>query len=169
MMHSGVLKVTTPSDREIALSRGFDAPRRLVFRALTNAALIPRWLTGPPGWSMTECTFDAKVGGAYRYYWKHENGSEMGLRGVVQEIVPPERIVVTERFDEAWYPGEALVTMALEEKDGATALTLTVRYESKEVRDHVLRSPMAEGVGYGYDRLAELVASMREAEGDAAR
>ncbi len=167
MMNPGSLKVTTPSDREIAMTREFDAPRRLVFEALIQPDLIRRWLTGPPGWSMTVCEFDPTVGGTYRYVWRKADGTEMGMGGVVREVVRPVRVVVTEQFDEAWYEGEALTTTRLEERRGRTTLTLVVQYDSKEVRDAVLQSPMEEGVGYSYAQLAELLAGMKDAEGDA--
>ena len=158
------LKVTTPSDREIAMTRVFDAPRKLVFEAMIKPEFLKRWLTGPPGWSMSVCEIDAKVGGAYRYVWSGPDGETMGMGGVYREFTPPARLVATEKFDESWYPGEALVTMALTEHGGKTTFTLTVLYESKEARDGVLKSPMEEGVAYGYDRLAELLDSM-EAKG----
>jgi uncharacterized protein YndB with AHSA1/START domain len=155
------LQVTTPSDREIAMTRVFDAPRRLVFEALTRPDLLKRWLLGPPGWEMVVCELDPKVGGAYRYEWRREaDGSSMGMGGVLREIVPPERLVATEKFDQPWYPGEALVTQVLAEQGGQTTLTVTIRYESQEVRDGVLRSPMEEGVAASYDRLAELLPTL---------
>jgi uncharacterized protein YndB with AHSA1/START domain len=157
MKKVGSLTVTTPGDREIVLSRVFDAPRQLVFDALTRPELVKRWLTGPPGWSMVVCEIDLKVGGAYRYVWRGPDGAEMGMGGVYREIIVPERIVSTEAFDQPWYPGEAVGTAVLTEQDGKTTLTTTVRYESKEARDAVLRTPMAEGVAAGYDRLAELL------------
>jgi uncharacterized protein YndB with AHSA1/START domain len=157
MKKVGSLTVTTPGDREIVLTRVFDAPRQLVFDALTRPELVKRWLTGAPGWSMVVCEIDLKVGGAYRYVWRGPDGAEMGMGGVYREIVAPERIVSTEAFDQPWYPGEAVGTAVLTEQDGKTTLTTTVRYESKEARDAVLRTPMAEGVAAGYDRLAELL------------
>ena len=108
------LKLTTPSDREIAMTRVFDAPRQLVFDAHTKPDLVRQWLLGPPGWSMPVCEIDLRVGGKYRYVWRHDrDGTEMGMGGVYREIVPPERIVNTEKFDEAWYPGEAVDTLVL--------------------------------------------------------
>jgi len=166
MMNTGMLKVTTPSDREIAMTRIFDAPRRLVFEALTTPELLKRWLLGPPGWSMIVCEFGLKVGDRYRYVWRHVSGNEMGMGGVLQEIVVPERIVVTEKFDESWYPGEALVTNTLVEQGGKTTLTLTVRYESREARDIALKSPMEQGVAASYDRLAELLKNADVAKRD---
>ncbi len=157
----GQLKLTTPSDREIAMTRVFDAPRQFVFDAHTKPELVKRWLLGPPGWTMPVCEIDLRVGGKYRWVWRSDNdGSTMGIGGVYREIVAPERIVTTERFDEAWYPGEGLNTLVLIEKGGRTALTQTMRYESKAARDAVLKSGMEKGVEASYDRLAELLASM---------
>jgi uncharacterized protein YndB with AHSA1/START domain len=157
----GQLKLTTPSDREIAMTRVFDAPRQLVFDAHTKPELVKRWLLGPPGWTMPVCEIDLRVGGKYRWVWRSDNdGSTMGMGGVYREIVAPERIVATERFDEAWYPGEGLNTLVLIEKGRRTTLTQTMRYESKAARDAVLKSGMEKGVEASYDRLAELLASM---------
>jgi len=154
------LKLTTPSDREIAMTRVFDAPRQLVFDAHTKPDLVRQWLLGPPGWSMPVCEMDVWVGGKYRYVWRHDReGTEMGMGGVYREIVAPERIVNTEKFDESWYPGQAVDTLVLVEQRGKTTLTLTVRYESWEARDAVLKSGMESGVAASYDRLAELLAS----------
>ncbi|HEV8577546.1 MAG TPA: SRPBCC family protein [Thermoanaerobaculia bacterium] len=155
------LQVTTPSDREIAMTRVFDAPRHLVFQALTKPELVKRWLLGPDGWSMPVCEIDLKVGGAYRYVWRRDkDGTEMGMGGVFREIVPLERLVATEKFDEAWYPGEALATTVLVDQGGRTTLTQTMLYESREARDGVLKSGMESGVATSYDRLAEVLASM---------
>lgn len=156
-MNNGALKVTTPSDREIAMTRVFDAPRRLVFEAYTKPELVKRWLGVFGGWSLDVCEIDLKVGGSYRYVWKNTNGQEMGMGGVYREIVVPERLVVTERFDDPWYEGEAVATATFVEHDGKTTMTTTVRYASKEVRDAVLQSPMEQGVAASYDKLAELL------------
>ncbi|HEV7618547.1 MAG TPA: SRPBCC family protein [Burkholderiaceae bacterium] len=161
MKNTGNLKVTTPSDREIAMTRVFDAPRRLVFDAHTKPELVKRWLLGPPGWTMPVCEIDLRVGGSYRYVWHGQNGSEMGMRGIYREIVPAERIVCTESFDDPWYEGEAVGTTVFVERGGKTTLTTTVLYASKEIRDAVLKSPMEQGVAASYDRLADLLASGR--------
>lgn len=156
----GTLKLTTPADREIAMTRVFDAPRQLVFDAHTKPDLVRQWLLGPPGWSMPVCEMDVRVGGTYRWVWRHDtNGTEMGMGGVYREIVAPERLVTTERFDEAWYPGEALNTLVLIEQGGRTTLTQTMRYESRDARDAVIKSNMEKGVAASYDRLADLLAS----------
>lgn len=151
------LKITALGDREIVMTRVFDAPRRLVFDALTKPELVKQWLLGPPGWRMPVCEIDLKVGGAYRYVWRHTNGKEMGMGGVYREIVPQERLVCTELFDEAWYPGESLITTTLVEQGGKTTLTTTMRYVSQEARDAILKSGMESGVAASYDRLAELL------------
>ncbi len=156
----GTLKLTTPSDREIAMTRVFDAPRQLVFDAHTMPDLVRQWLLGPPGWSMPVCEMDLRVGGTYRWVWRHDrDGTTMGLGGVYREIVAPERLVTTERFDEAWYPGEALNTLVLVEQGGRTTLTQTMRYESRAARDAVIKSGMEKGVAASYDRLAEVLAA----------
>jgi uncharacterized protein YndB with AHSA1/START domain len=162
MASSGTLKVTTPTDREIAMTRVFDAPRRLVFEAYTRPELLKRWLGVHAGWSLAVCEIDLRVGGAYRYVWRGPDGAEMGMRGVYREVVPNERIVATEVFDQAWYPGEAVGTVSLVEQGGRTTLTITVRYQSQEVRDLVLKTPMASGVEAGFDKLAGLLPAMAQ-------
>jgi uncharacterized protein YndB with AHSA1/START domain len=153
------LRVTTPTDREIALTRVFDAPRDLVFEACTKPELLKRWLLGPPGWSLPVCEIDLKVGGALRFVWRGPDGTEMGMSGVYREIAPPERLVHTELFDADWTGGETLVTTVLREQAGRTTLTSTVRYSSREARDAARRTGMEQGVAASYDRLAEMLAS----------
>src|SRR5271155_2682225 len=124
MTNSGTLKLTAPGDREIVMMRVFDAARPLVFKAFTEPELVRRWLLGPPGWTMPLCEIDLRVGGSYRYVWLSEtDGSQMGIRGVFREITPVERLVATERFDDAWYRGEALDTTVFEERRGITRTT----------------------------------------------
>ncbi|MGE5277080.1 MAG: SRPBCC family protein [Acidobacteriota bacterium] len=164
MTNEGRLTVAARGDREIVMTRRFDAPRRLVFDAWTKPELVRRWLLGPDGWSMPVCEIDLRVGGRYRFVWRREkDGTEMGMGGVYREVVVPERIVSTEKFDEAWYEGEGVGTLVLAEKGGKTTVTQTMRYESREVRDGVLKSPMETGVAASYDRLAELLASKASA------
>jgi uncharacterized protein YndB with AHSA1/START domain len=151
-------KVSTPSDREILVTRDFDAPRRLVFDAFTKPALVRRWLLGPPGWSMPVCEIDLRVGGAYRYAWRSEkDGVHMAMGGVFREVVLLERLVATEKFEDAWYPGEALDTTVFTETRDVTRTSITVLYESKEARDAARRSGMEHGMAAGYDRLEELL------------
>ena len=161
MTRAGSLKITTPSDRAIAMTRTFDAKRDLVWEALTKPDLLKRWLGCQGGWRLEVCEVDLRVGGAYRWVWHGPDGVQMGMGGVFREITPPERIVATESFDTAWYPGNnAVVTQSLTETGGKTTLTLTVEYESREARDAVLASPMESGVSASYDKLEEVLASM---------
>lgn len=154
-------KIHMPSDREIQVSRDFDAPRSLVFDAFTKPELVRRWLLGPPGWTMPVCEIDLRIGGSYRYVWRSEkDGSQMGIRGVFREITPVERLVATEKFDDAWYPGEALDTTVFEERRGITRTTITVLYESQEARDTARRSGMEYGMAAGYDRLETLLPTL---------
>jgi len=164
-MSTGTLKVETRGeDREIVMTRVFNAPRQLVFDALTTPELLKRWFFGPPGWSLTVCEVAARVGDRYRYVWRGSDGSEMGMGGVLREIIPLERIVTTEKFEQPWYPGEAEGTIVLTETDGRTTLTQAIIYESRAARDAVLKTPMEQGVSMGYDRLAEVLASLKPEE-----
>jgi uncharacterized protein YndB with AHSA1/START domain len=158
MTNEGNLKLTTRGDREIVMTRTFDAPRNLVFDAFTKPELVRQWLLGPPGWSMPVCEIDLRVGGSYRYVWRKPGVSEMGMGGVYREIVAPEKIVATEKFDQAWYPGEAIGTLVFVEQAGKTTVTQTMLYQSQEARDGILKSGMETGVAASYDRLAELLA-----------
>jgi uncharacterized protein YndB with AHSA1/START domain len=159
MTNTGTLQVTTPSEREIAMARAFDAPSDLVFDAWTKPELLSRWLGVRAGWSMAVCEVDLKVGGAYRFVWRGPDGNEMGMGGVYREIVRAERLVATEKFDDPWYAGEALDTTVFVEEGGQTTVTTTVLYASQEVRDAVLESGMDRGVAESYDTLDELLAS----------
>jgi uncharacterized protein YndB with AHSA1/START domain len=159
MTKAGALMVTTPSDREILMTRLFDAPRRLVFDAFTKPDLVRRWLLGPDGWTMPVCEIDLKVGGRYRYVWRNEtSGKEMATGGVFRDIVPPERLVNTEKFEDAWYPGEAIVTTTFEEQGGRTTVRQSMLLDSREIRDGILKSGMESGVERSYERLEEQLA-----------
>lgn len=162
MTNTGALKLTTPTDREIVITRVFDAPRHVVFDAMTKPELLKRWFYGPPGWSLEVCEIDLKAGGAYRYVMRGPDGAEMGFGGVHREVVPPERIVCTQLFDQDWTGGEAVGTMVLTERDGKTTLTNTMLYSSKEARDAVLKTPMEQGMAMGYDRLAEMLPKLAQ-------
>lgn len=151
------LRITAPSDLEVVMTRVFDAPRELVFDAWTKPELLQQWLGIQGGWTMPVCEIDLRVGGAYRWVWRKAGATEMGVGGIYREIVAPERLVSTEKFDDAWYPGEALNTLVLEASDDRTVSKLTVRYESREARDLVLASPMESGVGESYKALDGLL------------
>jgi uncharacterized protein YndB with AHSA1/START domain len=154
------LQVTTPSDREIVFTRVFNAPRSLVFDAWTKPELLKRWLLGPPGWSFVVCESDLRVGGKYRFVWRKSEGSEMGMGGVYREVVPPERIVNTQLFDQDWTGGEAVGILVLTESNGKTTSTNTILYSSREARDGAACTGMAEGMEAGYTRLDEVLATM---------
>jgi uncharacterized protein YndB with AHSA1/START domain len=155
----GETTFTTPSDREIEMTRLFDAPRQLVFDAFTNPAHVPHWF-GPRGWSVPVCEIDLRQGGSWRYVLSGPEGEEMGMSGVYKEITPPERIVTTESFDD--YPGESLNTLTLTEEDGKTRYTVTVLYADTETRDAVLASGMSEGAAETLERLAEHLEALEE-------
>ena len=164
MKNSARFSITAHGDREIVVVRVFAAPRRLVFDAYTQPELVRKWLLGPNGWSMPVCEIDLRAGGKYRYVWRNDsNGREMGMGGVYREVVAVERIIATEVFDEAWYPGEAVNTIALVELDGKTTLTQTILYNSRETRDAVLKSPMQDGMAMSYDRLEKFLAAVTSA------
>ena len=156
MKNTGTLKVTTPTDCEIVMTRVFDAPRHLVFDAFTKPELLKRWF-GPRGWSLVVCEVDLRVGGTFRFVLRGPDGKEMGMRAVYREITPPDRSVHVESFDD--YPGESVVTAVLVEQGGKTTFTASVLYSSREVRDAVLQSGMEHGAAESYDKLAELLAS----------
>jgi uncharacterized protein YndB with AHSA1/START domain len=155
MQNTGNLKVTTPSDQEIVMTRVFNAPRRLVYQAFTRPELIQRWL-GPRGWTLPTCEVDLRVGGKYRYVGQGPDGTKLGWGGTFREIVPEQRIVHTESFDD--YPGEALITAVWSESGGKTTMTLTMLLASKEVRDAIIASGMEHGAAESYDRLEEMLA-----------
>lgn len=160
MKNSHTFELAPRGEREIVVTRVFDAPKKLVYRAFTEPALVKRWMNGPGGYSMPVCDIDLRVGGSYRYVWKSDkDGSEMGLVGEFREIVPGERIVRTETFQGAWSPGETVGTVELEESGGKTTVTTTVVYASKQVRDGMLKSGMKEGMAMSYDRLEEILAA----------
>lgn len=154
------LEIATPSDREVVITRDFDAPRDLVFDCHVKPDLVRRWLLGPPGWTMPVCDIDLRVGGRYRYVWRGPNGEDMGMGGVFREIVRPERIVTNELFDEDWTGGETLVTTVFTEQGGRTRSTVTVLYASNQAREGALATGMADGMESSYQHLDELLAAM---------
>jgi uncharacterized protein YndB with AHSA1/START domain len=153
------LTVVAHGDREIVITREFNASRQMVFDAYTQPALLKRWLGVRKGWTLPVCEVDLRVGGAYRYVWRKEaKGIDMGMGGVFLEVVPPEKLVCTEKFDDAWYPGEAVSTVTFNETEGVTTLTMTMRYESTEARDITMQSGMESGLAESFDTLADLLA-----------
>jgi uncharacterized protein YndB with AHSA1/START domain len=151
--------VTLPTDEQILMTREFDAPKHLVYKAWTTPELVRRWWAGRRG-EMTLAEVDLRVGGRWRFVSRGPGGAEMGQGGVYREIVPVHRLVYTEEYDDQWFPGESLVRVALVEIDGRTTMTTHLSYASAEIRDNVLRSPMQRGVGEGFARLDTLLRTM---------
>jgi uncharacterized protein YndB with AHSA1/START domain len=152
MADFGKSRVTTPSDREIMITRSFDAPRALVFEAFTKPELLKRWLYGPEGHVLQVCELDLRVGGRLHFVWRLKDGRMMSMGGVYREFTPPRRIVNTELYDEDWTDGEALVTTEFAETAGRTTVTMTILYRTREARDTALKLGVA-AVEMGYARL----------------
>jgi len=159
MKNTGTLAVSLPSDCEIALTRIFNAPRQVVYRAFSEPEILKRWF-GPRGWTLVACKIDARVGGSFRFILRAPDGRELGMHGTYRELSPPERSVHTEGFDD--FPGESVVTSKFTERNGQTTLVATIRYASKEIRDAVIRSGMEHGAAESYDKLAELLATAED-------
>lgn len=153
--------ITTPTDTEIIMTRRFDAPKRLVWDAMTKPELLKKWLFLPPGWTMAACEEDVRAGGKFRWAWNGPDGSlMMSMHGTYREVVPHERIVRTETFDTGCQPqaGEQSSTLTLTEDKGVTTLSIRVIYPSKAARDGALASGMEHGMNAGYDQLDRLLA-----------
>jgi uncharacterized protein YndB with AHSA1/START domain len=158
--NSQTFTVTTPSDQEIRMTRLFDAPRHLVFEAMTKPEHVRRWwgCLGT-GYSVPVCEIDFRPGGRWRFVNRHPKG-EAAFHGEYQEIAPPSRVVFTEIFED--FPDVvSVVTAELSDEGGKTRLTATVRYPSTEVRDMVMSTGMSTGAGISYDRLEDLVAELQ--------
>ena len=156
------LVISTPSAREVVMTRSFDAPRALVFEALTTPAVLAQWLLAP-GRALEVCDIDLRPGGAYRMIWRGAGRKDVGTHGLYREVVAPERIVATEAWLD-WDAGETLVTTELRERGGRTVLTSTSVFPSQEVRDSVLKSGMEPNATETYDRLASVLAGLQAAE-----
>ncbi len=160
---SRALEVNAVGDREIVLTREFDAPARLVFAALTQPELVKRWL-GARGWKVIDAQIDLRVGGVWRFVSRGPQEQTMAHGGVYREIVPPEKLVYTEVFDDQSFAGETLITTRLSEVAGRTTLTTSVLLPAPEVREYVLSTPMERGVGHGYERLDEVLQALQKDE-----
>ena len=158
--NSKTFTVTTPSETEVRMTRLFDAPRQLVFDAMTKPEHVKQWWGRlGEGYSVPVCEVDLRVGGAWRFVNRHPQG-EVAFYGEYKEITPPSRVVFTEIFEQ--FPDTvSVVTAVLTEESGKTRLTATVRYPSLEVRDMVIASGMSRGAGVSYDRLEDLVVSLQ--------
>jgi len=159
--NSDTFKVSTPSDREIFMTRLFDAPRQLVFDAMTKPEHVRRWWGClSEGHSVTVCEIDLRVGGAWRFVHRGPEGEYPAFYGIYKEIDAPGRLVYTEIF-EPFPDNGSLVTQQLFDENGKTRLELTARYESIEVRDMVIKTGMEKGAAISYDRLEDLVIELQ--------
>ena len=156
---SGTATVTLPTDEQILITREFDAPKHLVYKAFTTPELVRRWWHANRG-EMTVCEIDLRVGGAWRYVMKTEDGFEVAFHGEYREIVPNERIVSTEVF-EGFGDAESVNTMTLAEADGRTTATILVQHSQKEHRDAHIESGMEAGLQDAMDLLEEVAVSLR--------
>jgi uncharacterized protein YndB with AHSA1/START domain len=151
--------VTLPADEQILITREFDAPKHLVYKAWTTPELVRRWWNAKRG-EVTTCEIDLRVGGTWRYVMVTPDGTEVGFHGEYREIVPNERIVSTEVF-EGMPEAAALNTLTLAEEDGRTTLTILVEHSSKEHRDGHINSGMEAGMQDAMDLLEEVAVSLR--------
>ena len=156
---SGTATVTLPTDEQILITREFDAPKHLVYKAWTTPELVKRWWSGHRG-EVTIAEIDLRVGGTWRYVMIANGGFEVAFHGEYREIVPNERIVTTEVY-EAMPDGEALVTVTFSESDGGTVVTLLMALASKEDRDAVINSGMEAGMQESWDLLEQIAISLR--------
>jgi len=154
MKQYGLTTLSLPSGTEALLTRDFLAPREVVFDVLTQPEQVRRWRSGPPEWSMSQCESFLDVGEAYRYVWEGPDGTMMSVRGVYQEIEAPSRLVTTERFDNAWYPGETRTVVDLAEQGQTTSMWYSVTFATQMARDLAIESGFAEGMRESFDRLA---------------
>jgi uncharacterized protein YndB with AHSA1/START domain len=150
------LKILTGAPNEIVMEREFDAPRRLVVKAMTSPELIKRWLGGTRA-QVLSAEVDARVGGRYRYVLRRPDGKEFAFGGVYREL-SDERAVQTEKFDD--HPSESVVTTTWTERSGKTTLHIVVAFESEAIRDIVLQTGMADGAGESYEQLDAVLASL---------
>ena len=159
------VQISTPTDREVVVTRTFDAPRTLVFDAYTQPELLKRWYDAP-GRSLVVCEIDLRVGGAYRFLWRGEGRKDVGMRGVHRAVVRPERLVRTQTWED-WDAGEIIETVLFTERAGRTTLTSTGLYPSRDVRDAVLKAGLENGARATYGRLADALRILQPAKGAA--
>jgi uncharacterized protein YndB with AHSA1/START domain len=157
------VNVTLPSDREIMMTRVFDAPRSMVFDCYTKPELLKRWMA-PEGWQLVVCDNDAKVGRSFRWEWRKMDGRDMSVSGVYRDVVRPERIVRTELFEPDWTGGETLGTLLLAEHDGTTVMTMTVLYTSQDARDTAIEFGMKDGAAASYRQLDAMLAELSRSQ-----
>jgi uncharacterized protein YndB with AHSA1/START domain len=162
MTHSGKASVTLPTDTQILITRAFEAPRHLVYRAYTEPELVKRWWSGKRG-EVTSAEVDLRVGGTWRYVMIANEGTEVAFHGTYREIVPNHRLVTTELYEGV--PGATeddatINTTTFEEADGRTTMTTLVECHTKEVRDMIIGSGMEGGMQEAMDKLEEVARSL---------
>jgi uncharacterized protein YndB with AHSA1/START domain len=169
MTMTHALTITPEGDRNLVFTREFNATRDLVFEALTTPALLKKWLLAP-GREMTVCEIDLRVGGAFYIAWSGPGKKDVGMRGVHREIVPNERIVRTETWDD-WKTDEIFTTTTLTEHGGKTLLRAVVTYPTADIRAILLKNGMVDGAEHSYQKLEEVldVKYWRGAEGAAVK
>jgi uncharacterized protein YndB with AHSA1/START domain len=164
MASSGTAVLTLPTDEQILITREFDAPKHLVYRAWTTPELVERWWAGRRG-KVTSAEIDLRIGGTWRYVMVATGGFEVAFHGEFREIVPNERIVTTEIYEgadpDAAAEGDVLNVVNFAEEDGRTTVTLLVECPSRNVRDLIVDSGMEGGMQESYDLLEEVVISLR--------
>jgi uncharacterized protein YndB with AHSA1/START domain len=158
MATSATMTVSLPADEQILMTREFDAPAALVYRAYTTPALVMRWWSGRRG-EMRSAEIDLRVGGAWRWVMDAHGGHEVAFHGVYREIVPDERLVFTEVFEGA-PEAEALATVTFTESAGRTTLSILMELPSRAVRDAILATGMEEGAGESLELLEEVARSL---------
>ena len=159
---SGTATVTLPADDQILITREFNAPKELVYKAWTTPELVKRWWSGQRG-EVTLAEIDLRVGGKWRYVMVAHGGMEVGFHGEYREIVPNERIVSTEAYEGVPEPdaNATLNTLTLTEADGRTTLEILVEAPSKEIRDVIIDSGMETGMQEAMDLLEQVAISLR--------
>jgi uncharacterized protein YndB with AHSA1/START domain len=146
------------SDVEVAVTRVFDAPAQLVFDAHTVPAHVQQWMLGPEGWTMPVCEIDLRPGGAWRFGYRKDDGTEMTMTGEILEVDPPHRLVMSESWGGDW--PSTVNTLELSERDGRTTLTQSMRFPTREARDTAMASGMDDGVQSSYERLDTMLARL---------
>ena len=162
-------EVSTPSDQEVLIKRSFDAAADLVWRAYTEPALMRRWLTAMPGWSMPVCEMTTEVGGKYRWRWRDDaNGVEFGFTGEMLEVEPESKIVHTQTYDPGTMGGSmgdgaSVITVTFNETEGITNVSTSIKFASRGDRDAAISTGMTDGMEMSYKQLDEVLGEVENA------
>ena len=159
---SSSVEVTTPGERDVVVKRWFDAPVALVWQCYTEPTLVRRWLLGPPGWSLTVCEIDLRVGGAFRYRWQNDtDGGAFGIGGIFRQVDPERLIRHSEQPEDAPEMPESLCKIEFIPHGGRTELIMTMTYGDGDLRNQVLATGMADGMGMSFDLLDAILQEQR--------